>query len=149
MSTDVSLSPLQTRQLLFSKVLVEPCDFPADEKIWAPGFDFKDVKIETTLEVGCKEGEEEDPRNYLVTVRILIANEQGKKAPYTVDIEAQAWIELQPVFDIDKREAIMCVNGPTVVAGAIREVVTQLTARSFYGALVLPTLRFQSGDHEG
>ena len=149
MGTTVGTSPLQTRQLLFTRVFVEPCDLSTEEEIWAPGFDFTDVNIQTKVEVGLKDGEEDDPRNYLVTVGILIANEEGRKAPYSVDVQAQAWIELQPVFDVAKRESIMSVNGPTVVLGAIREVITQLTSRSFYGAMILPTLRFQNEQHEG
>ncbi len=149
MSINIGLSPLQTRQLLFTKVLVEPYSFGEDAEIWAPGYDFSNVNVQTSTTVGLKEGEKEDPRNYLITVRVSILNEKDKPAPYTVDVEAQAWIELQPVFDIEKRESIMAVNGPTVVIGAIRELITQISARSLYGSMILPTLRFHNGEHEG
>ena len=151
MESQISLSPLQVKQLLFTKVAIEPYNFSDDQQIWAPTFDFKGVSIKTDLMTAMKDGEEDNPQNFLVSVRIAIPNDSdtdGKIAPYTIEVEAQALIELEPVFGIEERHSIVSVNGSTVVIGAIRELVTQLTARSVYGPMTLPTLRLQTEQHE-
>ncbi|MFK0570339.1 hypothetical protein [Endozoicomonas sp.] len=151
MSVDVSFSPIQVKQLLFKKVLIEPRKpVDDDEGLWAPQFDFEGVEIKTDIMTAYDENED-DPTHFMVCVRIQIANEKkdgAKLAPYTVDVEGQAFIHLLAPFPAEMRESIVSVNGSTVVVGAIRELVSQLTSRSLYGPMVLPTLRFQSGEHK-
>jgi len=145
MANEMGLSPLQMKQLLFTKTYVEAIDYPEDpEKIWAPTFDFDGVVINTQVMTAMQEGEEDDPRNFLVMIKLSVPNEtdQGKPAPYAIDMHAQAWFELDPSFEKEKRESIVAVNGASMIIGAIREVVTQLTARSIFGPLTLPSVRF-------
>ena len=151
MSAKVSLSPIQVKQLLFTKVLVEPCAFDEDQNVWAPTFDFSDTAIQTEIMTGIQDGEEDDPKHFLTSLRVSMLNDNPEKvsAPYTVDVKAQALIELEPVFDVKKRRSIVSVNGSVVLLGAIRELVSQLTARSNYGPMTLPTLRFDVEGQKG
>ncbi|MEM5536548.1 hypothetical protein WNY58_09110 [Neptuniibacter pectenicola] len=145
MAANMAFSPLQMKQLLFTKIEVEAYEYPDGAEVpWAPTFDFEGVTINTEVMTATQEGQEEDPRNFLVMVKVAIPNstESDKPAPYTVDIHAQAWFELAPEFEKEKRESIVAVNGSSMIVGAIRETLTQLTARSLFGPLTLPSLRF-------
>jgi preprotein translocase subunit SecB len=145
MANNMSLSPLQMKQLLFTKIKVEAYDYPEEtETPWAPTFDFDGVTINTEVMTATQEGQEEDPRNFLVMVKISIPNAPNtqKNSPYTVEIHAQAWFEISSDFEKEKRESIIAVNGSSMIVGAIREMLTQLTARSLFGPLTLPSLRF-------
>jgi preprotein translocase subunit SecB len=142
MVDEVVLSPLQMERLLFTKVHVE-VNNSLDEDVYAPDFNFEGVDIKTEILSAIKEGQEEDPTNFMVMVRIIISNEpeKSKSAPYSVDVHAQALFYLNPVFPVEKRANIVKVNGSSMIIGAIREVVTQITSRSAYGPLTLPSLR--------
>lgn len=80
----------------------------------------------------------------MVEMTVAIPNdpEDGKRAPYTLDIQAQAWIEVVDTIPSDKRREFVEVNGASLILGAIRELVLQVTGRSGLGPMLLPTLRF-------
>lgn len=148
MAIKVSASPLQLKQIIFSKVEVEALadndnEFDAD-------FDFDGVLINTEVMTAIKEGEEADPQNFMVALKYEIPNEenQEKTAPYTIAIEAQGWFELAPIYDIEKRKDMVTVNGASMIVGAMREMVSQITGRSINGPMTLPSLRFVPFDDE-
>lgn len=139
----LQFSPLQLKQLLFKRIHVEAnSDVDRVEELWGPGFDFSGTKFETNLSLGVAEGQETDPRNFLVTVRLSISNTEEKSTPYNVDIEAVGEFELAPIYPVSDREAIVHVNGASMIVGVIREMIAICTARSVFGQLTLPTLRF-------
>lgn len=141
----VELSPLQMKQLIYTKVRVELAAGLEDaQQYWAPNFDLDGVEFLTEVTTAYPEDQASDPVNFMVALRFAILNEtEGKKrAPYTVDIHAQGWFELKPGLPVEKREDLVRVNGSSMILGAMREVISQLTARSGFGPLVIPTLRF-------
>ena len=145
MTGDLAQSPLQLKQLLFHKIHVEAArESTGAESMWAPDFDFEGISITVNLMVGHHENQADDPREYIVRLTLSVKDEpeSGKFPPYIVDVEAEGYFELQPVFEIEERDSIVRVNGGSVVVGAIRELITQLTARSVFGPMTLPTLRF-------
>ena len=140
----VDVSPLQLKQLLFRRISVEAVDaerLPDD--VWAPHCDLNGLEIRSQIEAFPNEEDEKGFKQYIVAVVLQIPNTEDGEivSPYTVDIEVQALFEMAPMDDEKKRESLVCVNGGSVVIGAIREQVTQLTARSVYGPMTLPTLR--------
>lgn len=141
---EVVLSPLQMERLFFTKVHVE-VNKKADPSIPAPNFEFDNVPVITEIASGVKSGQEENPTNFIVKVRLAILNKEkeAKQAPYTIDVEAQAVFYLDPEFSADKRDELVHINGSSMIIGAIRETVTQLTSRSVLGSFVLPSLRVQ------
>ena len=145
MSVQLQMSPLQLKELLYKKILIEAAvDLTEAEGYWAPTFDFEGVKLVADLAVGFAKGQQDDPRQFMVEMTVAIPNdpEDGKRAPYTLDIQAQAWIEVADGIPKDKRREIVEVNGASLILGAIRELVLQVTGRSGLGPMLLPTLRF-------
>lgn len=148
----VSLSPLQMKHLVYTKVRVElSTGLEEAEKYWAPNFDLEGVELFTEVTVGYPDNEAEDPRKFMVSLRFAILNEaeNKKQAPYTIDIQAQGWFEVRPEVAITARTELVRVNGASMILGAMRELVSQLTARSGFGPLLLPTLRFHPQQSAG
>lgn len=141
----MELSPLQLQQLVFKKILVEPtAGFEQMEALWAPDFDFNGVPLKVDIALACL-ADEENAQEYSISVRLVIDPhdpELNKQVPYTVDIEAQAWLLLLNTKAFKDPKNIARINGASLVVGAIRDMVHQLTARSVFGPLLLPTLRF-------
>ena len=122
MTVKMSASPLQLKQIIFSKVEVEAVD---DDSAFDADFDFDGVLINTEIMTAIKEGEEADPQNFIVALKYEIPNEeeQEKTVPYTIALEAQGWFELAPIYDIEKRKDMVTVNGASMIVGAMREMV--------------------------
>lgn len=140
----VDMSPLQLKQLVFGRVFVEAVDasrLPDD--VWAPSFDMTGVLIHCQIEVIPKETEGKETKLFVVAVVFKIPNtsDDAAIAPYNIDMEAQALFEIGAMDDEKKCEDLVRVNGASIIIGALREQVSQITARSIYGPLTLPTLR--------
>lgn len=145
MAGEMELSPLQLKQLVFSKFFCEAiAELENAENLWAPTFDFDGVQLKTEVLTALQEGQEDDPRDFMVAVRFSILNNiaDSKKAPYTIEIHAQGWFELAPICPPEEREQLVRVNGASMILSTMRELITQFTARSVFGALTIPTLRF-------
>lgn len=141
----LAVSPIQMKHLVFTRMNVNVFQDPEQSNTeWVQNFDFQDVKLATETNLTrSSEDPPENPRNYMLTVRLLILNEDGKKCPYTVDIEATAIFELLPKdMPVEMRDNFVHINGASVVIGAIREAILTMTSRCMYGSLLLPTLRF-------
>jgi preprotein translocase subunit SecB len=131
--------------MVFTKVHVElSSTVDKAQENWAPSFDANGVEIHTEVTFGVPEDQASDPRNFMVAVRLAILNnnEEKKRAPYIVDVHAQGWFDLLGDIPLEKREGIVRVNGASMILGAIREVVLQISSRSAFGPFVVPTMRF-------
>lgn len=147
----VQLSPLQMKHLIFTKIVVELADsLEKTNELWAPSFDMSGVIVLTEISTAMPDDQVNDPVNFMVTMRLAILNEAegSKKAPYKIDIAAQAWFDISTGIEVGKREDLVRINGASLMMGAIRELVIQLTSRSGFGALTLPTLRFMPAANE-
>lgn len=138
----IRLSALQLKHMTFTKVSVEIADATDQTaKYWAPNYDLGGIGIHTTIETAAKE--EADPTHFMVTVEFSILNDrpEHRKSPYLVDIKAIGFFEVAKGVPAEKRDAFVRVNGASILIGAIREMVGQVTARSAYGPMTLPTLQ--------
>lgn len=143
MADQLAVSPLQLRQLVFTKIYVEPsaCETEEEESaLWAPSFDFEGVNLGTEILLGQDPRQKNAPSDFNMLLTLKISNEAGKKAPYKIEVQAQAWFVLDS-FEPQKRKSLVHVNGGSMIIGAIRELITQLTGRSIYGPMLLPSLR--------
>ncbi len=147
MAAGLEAAPLQMRDLTFNKVYIEPNPaFEADAQSTASEFDWQDVDIQVSVGLGAeRDTETEDaPAGYFVHVELTLPEtpQEGKPAPYQVSVDAYAWFSVSPAVPPEKRQDVVSVNGASLILGAIREQVANITARSRFGMLALPTLRF-------
>lgn len=141
-------SPLQLKKLYFVRTVVESsCDIADKDRVKGPTFDFSNVILATETGIGVAEAKEGEDQDYLVDLTIKLDPEkQPRKIPYKLDIRAIGLIKASYKIPKDKRGNLVTINGLAIVYGAIREMVTNLTARYQDGALTLPSVNFL--DHE-
>lgn len=141
----MKIAPLQPRGLVFQEVFVQPCFDEDGLPISTENFDFSGVAI--SCEVGY--GEPTDDQDaavknaMLVSLKFSIDNNEGKKSPYNIRISASGMFEwMNNETDRSDRRDLTVVNGASMVFGAIREMVTNVTSRSLAGTLILPAFNF-------
>ncbi len=109
----------------------------------AVGFDFEGVGIRANIGTARREGQQEDPRDFLVNLEIVVDNKEGKPAPYNIDVGVVGVFNVLPSLPKERREDLVTVNGASILYGVIREVVLLLTSRFSAGALTLPGMNFE------
>lgn len=141
----VEMSPLQMVSLVYTGIHVQPFVHRDDNgEALLPTVEFNDVDI--TCRIGCwplPDSDQESPA-YIVEVSIGLLEEQvvAHRLPYVVDVEARGQFRVIGEIDPARRETVVEVNGASLVVGALRQLVAELTASSSQGAFTLPTLRF-------
>jgi preprotein translocase subunit SecB len=136
-------SPIQLIHTVYRRIAVSEV---ADSDIQsALGFDFQGVRIKAKLGGGPKKGQEQDPKDFLITLALTIENSEGKRTPYNVDVSVMGVFKVLPSLPKERREDLVTVNGASILYGAVREMVINLTSRFPAGALILPGMNFQ--DH--
>jgi preprotein translocase subunit SecB len=83
----------------------------------------------------------EMPNHWRLMLEVKVSSVHANK-PFLYDIEVaiQGVVEVHADFPAERREHLAIVNGLGLLYSSIREMVTNLTARSAHGALNLPTL---------
>ncbi|WP_143066166.1 protein-export chaperone SecB [Burkholderia cepacia] len=152
----MELSPLQLVNFRFLKVLIEPATSP---DIGNPlprietAFDFGGVQVQLELGHGHVdpvtpaangEGEAVEIQPYALTMGIRLLGAEGKVAPYRIDVKCVGYFNiLTKAFpDEARRQDVVVVNGASMLYGTIREMVSNITARSWHGELLLPSMNF-------
>lgn len=140
------VSPLQPKGHVFEEVSIQAQLDENHSPIPAVGFDFAGVRI--LCDVGHADAEEEGsaPTNdsMLVSLRLRITNEEGKKCPYKVTVAVSGIFKwLNKDTEQEKRRDLTVVNGATILYGAIREMVMTVTSRSVSGQILLPAVNFE------
>lgn len=136
-------SPLQLQHVIYNKISVLPFAKEGERPPRAIGFDFEGVSIRAQISTGIKEGQGDDPRDFVVTLNVTLDNNEGKPAPYNVDVGVIGVFKVLPSLPKEKREDLVTVNGASILYGAIREIVLSLTSRFAAGGLTLPGMNFE------
>lgn len=140
-------SPLQLSDLFFVHSDVRPRIAPVITT--HPGvrerFKFSDTVMTTTVEHAVAPDDEESPvTSVLVTLQLILSDEGSAPSPYIVDVKCVGYftISKKAFPDEIKRIDVAVVNAASLLYGTIREHLTVLTARMWYGELLLPAVNF-------
>lgn len=138
-------SPIHLMEMYYLGISVVP-QFPqnADEVPspgFARGFDFNGVNIGETIKFNIFSTKNNE-LTYGVNLRIVISNNEGKIAPYAIDIEASGLFVISESVPKEKHEEMAIVNGCAILYSAIREQVMTITSRCYGGLFILPTVNF-------
>lgn len=142
-------APIQLLQLMFRKVSVEVDERHAPEEPPNPFtsiFVFDGVEITTECGIGELDPGHERGRLYLVTLRVVIDNQDAperKYCPYLIDVDARGLVVVpKGAEQVAPPEALASVNGSSLLWSAVREQVLSLTSRMPAGPVMLPTMNF-------
>lgn len=146
-------APIQLRQISFRRVSVQVDEthLGGTELDQAEqNLSFDGVVITTHVHFSPIDQEAKTGKSFLLTLRVVIDNkttdddDAKKPSPYLVDIEAGGIIHVaKGAEQLGDIEDIIVVNGTSMLWGAIREQVCNLTARMPLGLAILPTVHFQ------
>jgi len=126
-------SPLQLERCFFTEVrVISQADANEEDA----------NRIELVVETEAFNRDEETPRRWIVIVRAKITPKPEAKPGYTADIEAVGMFSVHPSWSEKHIEKLAAINGATIVFGAIRELISNITARGPWDMLILPTYSF-------
>lgn len=80
----------------------------------------------------------------LVLTLLLTSADPSKPFPYEAELQLQGLVQVTDGLAQERKEQLALVNGFSVLYSAAREMLLNITARSAYGAVTLPTLSFVS-----
>lgn len=104
--------------------------------------DFGAAKFGSSIQLGNIQLPSGEPR-FTVQLRLRAEPKEGGKFPYKLEIELLGVFDGERLSE-EKRDALVAVNGASLLYGAAREIVLGLTSRSLMGAVLLPSVTFES-----
>lgn len=109
-------SPIQLTELSYIGFKVWARSLTEDEQASIEKFDFNDVMIGESIEFATL-GDQDDPESYAVKLKITINNEEGRKAPYDVDVDVEVagFFVINKIIPMADREDFIVVNGCAVL----------------------------------
>lgn len=128
----MNLSPLQLSRQVLTKLNVEA----------TPGGD-PNVGPDVATIVDASPNKD-NPREWFVGLYVELKTPADKKASYTGHIQLVGVFRINDQWPAEKMEMLVRVNGSSVLYGAARELVANLTARGPWPMVMLPTLSFVS-----
>jgi len=146
---------LSVDKVEFLKIQIEANpDFAGDfsTELYKIKFNFKGSRFFRKVQLGYAESEAADPRNFGFSLNLIL--EQDKQPsevtlPYQVDIEAIAYMKYRSdTHQGEERFRAVRATAYTILYGAIREMVSNLTARGPHGMWVLPAADFNQASKE-
>lgn len=101
-------------------------------------FDFDGAMLRWKVRHGARD----DKKSWWVGVEFSTQEGDEKPCPYLIDMKAVGLFEVSEQVPAEEQEKFVYENGASLVYGAIREMVSTVSARSAYGSLMLPTASF-------
>ncbi|MGC5809335.1 hypothetical protein [Ralstonia pseudosolanacearum] len=147
----MKVAPLSLNRLEFTEVYVETNEeFSAKNQNYAPqlDFNFRGAMFRTGSSLAFQNDELEDPKNFALNFELALEKKDQEKGfcpPYYFRFSVQAFLTLEKnVFD-QTVEVFRAVRqtGYSMIYGAMREMLANITSRSSHGMLQLPTAQFQ------
>jgi preprotein translocase subunit SecB len=86
---------------------------------------------------------DENPREYqLILALVLGSSTPDQESPYTARLTIEGEFEVAEAYPAEMREELIRVTGASMLYGACREMLANLTARSTHGMSTLPSVSF-------
>lgn len=135
-------SPLSLERVVFTAVHLDAVTegVPAPRvqedasQVWSLAF-------EVRCEIDFERHTEEDNR-FRLGLKVNLDSPAGRPAPYVGRIEVEGYFGMARNSPREQWETTVAVQGAGVLFGAIREMVSFLTARGPWGPLTLPMVNF-------
>jgi preprotein translocase subunit SecB len=90
----------------------------------------------------------EDPKQWLVTMRVAFAGAHDRPLQYEGHIDVVGTFRVTSDLPEEQHLKAVAVTCPSILYGTARELIATLTARSKHGAYFLPTVSFTDGGLE-
>ena len=131
----MQLSPLRLEKLFFTKLHI---DANVDVDVSDNGGSI-DTQVESHFQP-------DNLRLWMVVLRLRYGSDESH---YLIDLEVIGFFDVHPEYPEKKAKTLVNVNGPALLYGSAREMVSNLTARGPHERLDLPTVSFIDMAEEG
>jgi preprotein translocase subunit SecB len=85
----------------------------------------------------------DDPARWIVVLDVVQSKGAEKGGPdYNIDIQIAGFFTVEKEYPQDKASQMVRANGPALLYGAVREMVTLLTSRGPFDPVQLPSVTF-------
>ena len=134
---NIASSPLQLDHYYFTKIALE-----AHEKGDA---NITNV-VKNTVEISTAVGH---PRRFRVQSDLDLLAPEGKQPSYTGSLQIVGFFTVDDAWPPDQINTLVYINAPSLLFGALREMIITLTARGPAPAVLLNTVTFRPGPEQG
>jgi preprotein translocase subunit SecB len=84
-----------------------------------------------------------DERRFLLTLTVEIdSSDPEQPAPYAARLVVSGYFEVADTYPLDRAAQLVEITGASILYGACREMLINLTARAPHGQLSLPSVSF-------
>lgn len=83
-----------------------------------------------------------EERRWQITLKIRLQPRPESNSPYTLALTLVGFVWAAPQLPADRLDSLVRTNGPSMLYGAAREMVRDLTARGPFPPLSLPSVSF-------
>jgi len=129
--TPIPISPLQLKSHFFHSIRLQA--IPGGKK---------DAATDINREIAFSPLPQ-NPKDWQLELTVkLSSTDKAKPFVYELEVHAIGVFELVAELPEDRKQQLIVVNGLSILYGAIREMVINMTARSAYGAVSLPSISF-------
>lgn len=142
----MQLSPLQLLEYVFDGISVMPIEGYKPEEKFSPSLVFFPGKLAMSADTGLAIlDEKEQYSDFGVRLTLRVGPKDDSEAPYRIEIAVRGVVRMhltQNAGQAEERRVRALVNGVSLLYGVVREMVTNITARSAHGQMLLPSLNF-------
>lgn len=129
--TPVSISPVQLKHHFFPRIQLQA--IPGGKRENQPMIN-REVAYEPLPN---------KPKDWQIELKVKLESaEKINPFIYELDVHVIGIFELVAELPPEQGQQLIVVNGLSILYGAVREMVVNLTARSPFGAVLLPTISF-------
>lgn len=79
---------------------------------------------------------------YAVFLNLEMKALEGKNTPYSIKMEMFGYFQVPDEMPEELREKMVKTNGSSILYGAAREIIREMTARGIYRKIYFPTVSF-------
>lgn len=143
----MQLSPLQLLEYSFDGVSVLPVEGYTADPAFAPGLVFFPGKLAMSADTGLALlDQQEKYSDFGVKLSLHVGPKDDAQVPYIIQISVRGVVRMHLTKadgQAEERRVRALVNGASLLYGAVREMVSNITSRSTHGSFLLPSLSFQ------
>ncbi|MCC5805579.1 MAG: protein-export chaperone SecB [Opitutales bacterium] len=125
-------SPLELERHFFRRIHVDAQKAPVPEH-------------ENIFDCSIEYGKDlNNPRRFRLLLRLRLKGDSDERPAYLAEFEILGFFRVEDAWPEEKCEDLVAVNGPSLLFGAIREMLLNLTGRMEHGPVNLRTVSFSA-----
>ena len=142
----MQLSPLQLLEYTFDGISVMPVEGYVADPEFSTGLVFFPGKLAISADTELVMLDEQASySDFGVELTLRVGPKEGEQAPYQIQATVRGVVRMhlkQATGQQEERRVRALVNGVSLIYGASREMISNITSRSSHGQLLLPSLSF-------